>query len=95
MRGFEQIDGVHCDQRDKAAPVVNEVTFCIMMVLIIMASIWAEVLDVQGAFLNGRFQNGEKVYMKIPEGFEQYYPDEILLLLLKTIYGTVQAAKQF
>ena len=56
---------------------------------------WAEVLDVQGAFLNGRFQNGEKVYMEVPEGFEKYYPNAILLLLLKTIYGTVQAAKQF
>ena len=69
LRGFEQIDGVHCDQKGKAAPVVNEVTFRIMLVFIVMAEMWAEVLDVQGTFLNGRFQNEEKTYMKVPEGF--------------------------
>ena len=69
--------------------------FCIMLALITMAEIWTEVLDIQGDFLNERFQNGDKVYMKVPVGFNKYFPNAMLLLLLKTKYRTVQTAKQF
>jgi len=57
---------------------------------------WAdELIDVKGAFLCGNF-NGEKpIYMKVPEGFERYYPDSMCLLLLQTIYGLKQAARAF
>ena len=48
LRGFEKIDGVQCDQKDKPAPVVNNITFRVMLVFIIMAEMWAEVLDVRG-----------------------------------------------
>ena len=35
------------------------------------------------------------MYMEVPQGFEQYYPRNVVLLLLKTLYGTKQAAMQF
>jgi hypothetical protein len=28
------------------------------------------VIDVKGAFLKGRFNNGEDMYLQIPKGFE-------------------------
>jgi hypothetical protein len=31
------------------------------------------VIDVEGAFLQGKFQNGDEMYMKVPDGMEQYY----------------------
>jgi len=33
--------------------------------------------------------------MEVPEGFEEYYPPNVLLLLLQTIYGLKQAAMAF
>ena len=41
------------------------------------------------------FSNGEKIYMEIPEGFEQHYPEGWVWLLLRTIYGLKQAAVAF
>ena len=54
-----------------------------------------ELIDVQGAFLNGRFQNGEKLYIHVPQGFKKYYPPIMFLLLLRTIYGFKQTAMQY
>ena len=57
---------------------------------------WATyVVDVRGAFLLGSFEDGEEIYMARPKGFERWYPEGIVLLLLKTIYGTKQAAMAF
>jgi hypothetical protein len=33
-RGFEQVDGIHYDESDKAAPVINDITVRIILVLI-------------------------------------------------------------
>jgi hypothetical protein len=33
----------------------------------------AYVVDVQGAFLNGQFQEEETLCLKVPEGFEDKY----------------------
>ena len=35
------------------------------------------------------------MYMKVPEGFERYYPNQVCLLPLKSIYGFKQAARAF
>jgi hypothetical protein len=61
----------------------------------IMARMYAELNDVKGAFLNGVFSHGEKLYMHVPQGFEKFYPGDVVLLLLKTIYGLKQAAFEY
>ena len=94
-RGFEQVDGIHYDEDTKAAPVTNEITIRIVLILMAMANWCAHVLDVQGAFLNGRFEGGEQLYMEIPEGLEKYYPGNTVLKLKRTIYGLKQAAYAF
>jgi hypothetical protein len=53
------------------APVANEMTVRIVMALAIMAGWYCALLDVVGAFLNGRFGNDEKIYMKVPQRFEK------------------------
>eukprot|EP00957_Ditylum_brightwellii_P166497 12673591-Ditylum_brightwellii.AAC.1 len=60
--------------------------------MIILAAWTAELLDVKGAFLNGRFQNGKALYIHDPQGFERFYPSDVLLLLLRTSFGLKQAA---
>ena len=94
-RGFEQIDGKHYNEQDKAAPVVNEITIRIFMVLIVMAAWCTQIVDVKGAFLLGSFKPEHEMYMEVPQGFEKYIPAWAVLLLGKTIYGTKQAALQF
>jgi len=94
-RGYEQVDGEHYDEDAKSAPVVNDATIRILLILIIMAGWAAQLLDVRGAFLHGEFEKGRKVYMHIPQGFEAFFPIGWIVLLLKTLYGTKQAARAF
>jgi hypothetical protein len=55
------------------------------------------VIDVEGAFLQGKFQNGEEMYMEVPDGMEQNYGSrkDVILRMLVPIYGTKQAAECF
>ena len=54
-----------------------------------------ELVDVKGAFLCGNFQHEKPIYMKVLKGFEQNYSGDVLLLLLRTIFGLKQAARAF
>ena len=48
----------------------------ISLVLMAMnATCIAEAIDVDRAFLQGKFTNGEVLYIGIPDGFERYYGD--------------------
>ena len=55
----------------------------------------AVVEDVAGAFLQGEFTDGEVIYMEVPEGWEEYYDEDTVLLLNVPIYGTKQGAACF
>ena len=46
--------------------MVSDATIHIILILIVMAGWWAELLDVKGAFLHGVFEKGRKVYMEVP-----------------------------
>jgi hypothetical protein len=95
-RGFEQVPGVHYDPKTIAAPVTNDITIRVILTVMLMALWIGELLDVKGAFLHGVFEPTEKpIYMKVPMGFEEFYPPGWYLLLLKTIYGLKQAAYAF
>ena len=93
MRGYEQEDGIHYDSASIASPVTNDVTIRIMMVLMLMSGWIGYLVDVKGAFLLGEFENNEQIYTKIPQGFEKYWDPKVWVwLLLRTVYGTKQAA---
>jgi hypothetical protein len=94
-RGYEQIDGEHFDSTEIAAPVVAEMTIHILFILIMMALLHAQLMDVIGAFLLGHFNPKHKMYMRVPRGFEKFYPPGVVLLLERTLYGTRQAAMAF
>jgi Reverse transcriptase (RNA-dependent DNA polymerase) len=94
-RGFEQVDRIHYNSTHTAAPITNDTTIRIMYTLAAMAKWSAYVVDINGAFLNGRFEKGETLYLKIPEGFEKYYKLLQVLKLNRTIYGLKQLAQAF
>ena len=94
-RGYEQVEGKHYDEHDRSAPVVSAITIHIVLVLILMMGWYAVVMDVKGAFLYGEFDEAHKVYMEVPQGWERFYPSNVILMLLKTVYGCRQSAKAF
>jgi hypothetical protein len=66
-----------------------------VFVLMLLAGWSASIVDVNGAFLNGHFEDRHKMYVDVAQGFEKHYDKGIVLLLLRTLYGTKQAALQF
>jgi len=42
---------------------------------------------VCGTVLHGEFGKERNLFMELPQGFKQYYPLDVVLLLLKTLYG--------
>ncbi len=60
-----------------------------------MANWQGQIVDIKGAFLNGEFEDGKVIYMKVPQGFEKFYLDEVVLKLKKCIYGLKQAMMAF
>ena len=93
--GFKQVNGQSYDSVNIHALVTNNVTVRLVLVLMLMAGWVARIISVKGAGLYGNFEKGEKVHMKVPEGWESFYPPKTVLLLLCTIYGLKQAAMVF
>ena len=50
--------------------MTNGMTIRIVLTIMLAAGWVASVVDVKGAFLHGQFQDGEEIYMKIPQGWE-------------------------
>jgi histone deacetylase 1/2 len=88
--GYSQIPGV--DFSESYSPVANDVTIRLLLVAMILFGLSAKIVDVETAFLYGELE--KEVYMENPEGLEDSNDDEALLLLT-TIYGLVQAARQY
>jgi len=94
--GFKQIEGIHFDKEDIAAPVTNEVTIRIVLVISLVLRLFTGLLDVKGAFLQGEFgPNDKEMYMKMPQGLEDKYLKDAYLKLLALIYGLQNSAMAF
>ena len=87
--GYSQVPGV--DFNESFAPVINDVSFRIMLIVKLIWKLQASIIDVETAFHHGNLQ--EEIYMNIPEGMESN--NNQCLLLNKTIYGLVQSAREF
>ena len=76
-RGFEQEPDVHYDPESKAAPVANLTSIRVMLTLWIACLMWkSRVLDVKGAFLKGKFVEGDKpMALEVPQGFIWVYTE--------------------
>eukprot|EP00957_Ditylum_brightwellii_P210384 15364909-Ditylum_brightwellii.AAC.1 len=52
-------------KKNANAPVANNMTIHIVMVLMLIARWCGHIVDVKGAFLPGNFEDGEESYMKV------------------------------
>jgi hypothetical protein len=89
--GYSQIPGV--DFTETYSPVINDITWRILIIFIIVMGFHSMIIDVETAFLYGEFEEGEEIYMECPKGMPRF-GDECLLLQ-KTIYGLVQSGRQY
>jgi hypothetical protein len=87
--GYSQIPGIDLDE--SFAPVINDVSFRIMLIVKLIWNLEASIVDVETEFLHDVLQ--EEIYMNIHEGI--IYDSKHCLLLTKTIYGLVQSAREF
>jgi hypothetical protein len=95
VRGFKQINRQHYDGTSISAPVTNAMIIRIALTIMLMQGRIAHVLDVKGVFLYGKFEDGKKIYIKIPLVFEQFHPSNTVLLLKKMLHRLKQAAMAF
>ena len=72
-RGFKQMQGKSFVHHDTSSPVMPDITMHIVLVLMLRRKLSAHLDDVNGAFLLGEIKPDEKIYMKIPQGFEKFY----------------------
>ena len=69
-RGFQQVSGQDYDpDGGRYAPVVTLIAFKVVCVLILMMDMFAEIVDVRGAFLTGDLTD-TPVYIEVPVGME-------------------------
>ena len=88
-QGFSQIPGI--DFTESFAPVVNDITFRLVIILMMVCEFEGICIDVETAFLYGDLD--EEIYMQCPEGLEHELDE--CVELLQSIYGIVQAARAF
>lgn len=75
------MDGIHYDSSSISSPVTNDVSVRIVFVLALMAEWIGKISDAMRAFLKGHLNTDkERMYMHVPEGFEELYNEDELLL---------------
>jgi hypothetical protein len=82
---FKQVEGVHYNGSSTHAPVTNVGTIQIVLILMLMANWHGWIVDIKCAFLHREFEVGKKIYMKVPCGFEKFYPEDVVLKWKKCI----------
>ena len=74
---------------DNYSPVVNDVTFRVVVTRMLIENFKGKVVDIDNAFLNGDLEH--EIYMKIPEGYDEviskHVDKEDCLILQKAING--------
>ena len=88
--GYSQIPGV--DFSENYSPFIHDITFRILLLVMMVLFLSAKIVDVEPAFLYGDLE--EEILMDRPPGMFDAKPDESLLLG-HCIYGLVQAARQY
>jgi len=76
------------DFLENYTPIINDVVCRVLLIAKLVWKLDAILIDVDTAFLYGDLD--EKIYMELPEGMTGFYDE--CLLLLKALYGLVQAA---
>jgi hypothetical protein len=86
---YSQVPGV--DFTEIFAPLLNDVSFRLMLISKLVWDMTSMVVDIATTFLHRNLD--KEIYMDVPMGLS-FGPNK-KLLLRKTIYGLVQSSKKF
>ena len=86
VRGFEQVHGI--DYEETYSPVINNASLRILFALVAKKNYLLTTFDIKTAFLYGKLDEDEDVYMYPPEGYN--YGNKICKLQ-RALYGLKQA----
>ena len=86
---YSQVPGI--DFCENYSPVVNDITFCILLLMVLHFGYLAKIVDMETAFLYRDLK--EEIYVECPQGMSDIKMDDCVILN-KHIYGLVQAAQQ-
>eukprot|EP00956_Cyclotella_meneghiniana_P030803 scaffold78713_cov46-Cyclotella_meneghiniana.AAC.1 len=94
-RGDKQIEGV--DYFETYAPVVRWTTIRLLLILECLLGLVSKQEDITCAFLHAHLDEGENVYLEMPQGFKQYSKNgrARVLKLKRTLYGLKQSPRAF
>ena len=87
--GYSQVPGI--DFENTYAPTINDTSWRILIIAMLLWNLDAKIVDVETAFLMGDLE--ENIYMDAPQG-SGLSKDECVKLE-KSMYGLVQAARQY
>ena len=73
--------------------MVNDVTVRILIIKMLIDGADSLIIDIERAFLHGILGPGEEIYMDCLYGLRA--ANDECLLLVKTIYGLVQSAREY
>jgi Reverse transcriptase (RNA-dependent DNA polymerase) len=73
--GFGQIPHMHYDPDSKSSPVTTQAALFVAFTIMMMAGNFvAQVIDIKGAFLKGKFASKDEVLLlEVPQGFKWVY----------------------
>ena len=63
------------DFSNNYSPVVNDVTFRVVVARMLIEKLKGKVVDIDNAFLNGDLEH--EIYMKIPEGYDEVINQDV------------------
>ncbi len=92
--GNQQVEGVHYKSGDLYAPVMKASDVRLMVAIAAQYGCQLLKTDTKQAFLNGEIGD-EKIYIRPPDWWPEPVPQGHALLLMKSMYGTRQAARQW
>jgi hypothetical protein len=91
--GYSQVPGI--DFFNTYAPVAKMATIRTTLTFAARRDHEIHQVDIKNALLNGKFEEGEIIYMKLPPGIKLTKEKGKVLRLLKLLYGLRQSARHW
>ena len=80
---------------DTFSPVAKLSSFCTILVYAICHNWEIESFDFNGAYLNGKLDNNEEIFMQEPPGYKTGSGGSLVKRLQKLLYGLKQARQKW
>jgi hypothetical protein len=94
-RGDQQVEGESFNSSDLYAPTLKAPEARLLAAIAAEHGCRLLKTDTRQAFLYGEMGEGETVYIRPPDWWPEPIPEGHVLLLLKSMYGTKQAARRW